>query len=137
MADVQALAQSEIFDPVTGFGGDGDRGRRGGGCVVDGPFAGLVLNLNENFVSRPYCLSRAFNQAEFAAATIRNVNECFALDGFDKAWPCYEGRPHDAGHNGVGGVVSTVPHTTSRDVLQKRVVEKPRESHGAEAEGRG
>lgn len=28
------------------------------------------------------------------------------MEGFADAGPCYEGYPHTAGHNGIGGVVS-------------------------------
>lgn len=107
MADVRSIEQSEVFDPTTGFGGDGEGGEDGGGCVADGPFGGMVLHLNRDYSTRPYCLSRNFNQRNFNSAAARNVNECYEMDDFGDAWPCYEGHPHDAGHNGVGGVVST------------------------------
>lgn len=103
MADFRSIQNSEVWDPVTGFGGDGEEGHR---CVVDGPFGGMSLHLNRDGSDRAYCLSRDFNQRMFNFAHPDYANECWALATFEEAWPCYEGRPHDAGHNSVGGVVS-------------------------------
>ncbi|CAN8103806.1 unnamed protein product [Discula destructiva] len=105
MADIHSLANSEVFDAYTGFGGNG---ASGAGCVADGPFAGLVLHLNSDYESRPYCLWRNFDQRQFSAAAPANVNECYGMATFNDAWPCYEGHPHDAGHNGIGGVMADV-----------------------------
>lgn len=100
MADSSWLEDSEIFE---WFGGDGS-GQ--GGCLTDGPFANLELRLNSDDTTRPYCLSRDLRQDRFVGASASYVNECYEMDHFDDAWPCYEGYPHTAGHNGIGGVVS-------------------------------
>ena len=52
---------SPVFDPDTGFGGDGSpdapKSVGQGRCVVDGPFAGLKLQFS-NMRRHPHCLSR-------------------------------------------------------------------------------
>ncbi|KAF8253345.1 Di-copper centre-containing protein [Wilcoxina mikolae CBS 423.85] len=67
-----SIFSSPVFDPDTGFGGNGPYvvnhgvpgipvpGRTGGGCVKDGPFKDLVLNLGplKNITKNPHCLTR-------------------------------------------------------------------------------
>lgn len=100
MADVSSLVDSDIFE---WFGGDGSASD---GCVTDGPFADLVLHLDSDYTTDVYCLSRNFQQDDFEGASARYVDECLAMAEFKDAWPCFEGYPHAAGHNGIGGVVS-------------------------------
>ncbi|TLD37724.1 Di-copper centre-containing protein [Venturia nashicola] len=67
------FADSPIFDPTYGFGGNGvgqsSDGKastgydsRGGSCVTDGPFANLTLTLGPgyNLSANPHCLKRKF-----------------------------------------------------------------------------
>nr|A0A142I737.1 RecName: Full=Tyrosinase-like protein phomQ1'; AltName: Full=Phomopsin biosynthesis cluster protein Q1' [Diaporthe leptostromiformis]AMR44289.1 tyrosinase [Diaporthe leptostromiformis] len=69
--DSHHLSASPIWDPVTGFGGDGNPGGaetlHGGRCVVDGPFANstrawraLSEGHNHDVEYGPHCLSRGF-----------------------------------------------------------------------------
>lgn len=103
MQDQQgSLSHSELFDPRTGFGGNGHGDH---GCVSDGPFANLTLQLNDDYTTGSYCLSRDFDSSAFSGGGQSNVDSCYAMKEYIGAWPCYEGNPHDAGHNGVGGVV--------------------------------
>lgn len=72
-ADNNDMINSPIFDPVTGFGGNGKpTGRNETGfqrCLTDGPFAYTNLTLGwgwpefEKHSNRPHCLSRDFNAA--------------------------------------------------------------------------
>ncbi|KAK0624773.1 hypothetical protein B0T17DRAFT_607983 [Bombardia bombarda] len=71
------FTSSPIFDPVTGFGGNGPYvagdpgnpfavpGRTGGGCVTDGPFAGVEdfvhLGPAASVTYNPQCLKRDFS----------------------------------------------------------------------------
>jgi hypothetical protein len=96
------LAGSVIFDPETGFGGNGTGD---GGCVVDGPFANLTLRIKEDLSASEYCLTRNLNHCMFKSAAQSNVDSCFAMDTFEKARQCLEGMPHGAGHGGVGALV--------------------------------
>jgi len=69
---------SPVFDPVTGFGGNGKAGvpnppdtlsrhsypgGTGGGCVVNGPFQDMTLNIGPgpNVTYNPRCLTRSIN----------------------------------------------------------------------------
>ncbi|KAF8246821.1 Di-copper centre-containing protein [Wilcoxina mikolae CBS 423.85] len=68
-----SIFSSPVFDPKTGFGGNGPYrknpdpkppspvpGRTGGGCVPNGPFKNLTLNLGplKNVTKNPHCLTR-------------------------------------------------------------------------------
>lgn len=94
---------SEIFDSDTGFGGNG---AGPDDCVVTGPFSNLQLRLKSDQTVSNYCLSRNLNETSFSGGGPSFVSSCNAMVDFTSAWPCFEGWPHDAGHNGVGGVVS-------------------------------
>ncbi|GME51120.1 Amino acid transporter [Neofusicoccum parvum] len=100
--DVAALANSSLFDPDTGFGGDGVGGD---GCVVDGPFANLTLRFAKNGEFGDYCLERSLSSRGFEGAAQSNVEGCLESEGFESAWSCYEGPLHNAGHGGVGGTM--------------------------------
>ncbi|KAE9964858.1 hypothetical protein BLS_008014 [Venturia inaequalis] len=54
------FADSPLFDPVYGLGGNGVPSK--GGCVMDGPFANLTLTLGPkyNLSATPHCLTRDF-----------------------------------------------------------------------------
>lgn len=103
------LQDSSIFDPITGFGGNGTGPDL---CVSDGPFAGLSLHLDQTGQSTaPYCLSRNLNQAGFDLANSSYLDPCMAENDYTHAWPCFNAAgPHAAGHEAVGGVVSSILH---------------------------
>ncbi|KAL9106901.1 MAG: hypothetical protein Q9227_008149 [Pyrenula ochraceoflavens] len=65
--DRQNLSQAPIWDPILGFGGDGnltgDRTVNLARCVIDGPFAGLQVLYYGDEVN-PHCLSRGFRQGQ-------------------------------------------------------------------------
>lgn len=104
VADSTWLEGSDIFQWFGGSGHGLDQ------CVTDGPFANLQLHLSTDRSNRPYCLSREVRQDEFVGAGASYVEACYKMDDFYDAWPCYEGFPHEAGHNGIGGVVSGLHH---------------------------
>lgn len=95
---------SDVFDPDTGFGGDGAGDDE---CVADGPFANLTLHLNHTSNFANYCLSRSFNEAGIETANSTYLDACFESEDYAAAWLCYKAKPHTAGHAGVGGTVST------------------------------
>lgn len=98
--DVGALNESSVFDPDTGFGGEG------GTCVDNGPFQHLRLHINQTSSHDNSCLHRSFNTQIFAKADQEYVDECMETDNYEDAWNCYIENPHVAGHGGVGGTVS-------------------------------
>jgi tyrosinase len=81
-----SFTKSPLFDPVSGFGGNGKKAtagammglpsfgtRTGGGCLVDGPFANRTLRIGPMGYMKPNnprCLTRDFNpQMAEASAT--------------------------------------------------------------------
>ncbi|CAG9983394.1 unnamed protein product [Clonostachys byssicola] len=100
--DMDDLAGSEIFDPDTGFGGEG------GDCVTDGPFVNLTLHMSSNSTSDSYCLSRSLNSNGFQTGAQEYIDECYNTDTYEEAFECYQVNPHTAGHSAVGGTLLDV-----------------------------
>ncbi|KAF5337772.1 hypothetical protein D9758_016621 [Tetrapyrgos nigripes] len=134
--DAGKFDQSPIFDPHTGFGGNGAdeayptagffnnltslpgwelSAQTGGGCVTDGPFANYTLNIGPGTLKRKHCLTRAFNPSTFGGITGQNVKDTLAQYPFETFRIKLEGFPHIAGfethtggHLGVGGEMGNV-----------------------------
>jgi tyrosinase len=120
-------ASSPVFDPETGFGGNGEfvapnpsnpgevPGRTGGGCVKDGAFAGIPdlvhLGPQASVTYNPQCLKRDFSP--YFAGRYLGMNQTqLTLAAPDFGWfdKAVEGGPsfeasgvHGGGHYGVGG----------------------------------
>ncbi|KAK0712046.1 hypothetical protein B0H67DRAFT_555920 [Lasiosphaeris hirsuta] len=103
--DLPNLRGASVFDPRTGFGGDGVGPDL---CVADGPFANLRLRFTEDLATTQsgYCLSRNMSECLFANTATANVLNCQRAGSFEEAWNCLEAKPHIAGHWGIGGTVS-------------------------------
>ncbi|KAH6650363.1 hypothetical protein F5144DRAFT_555984 [Chaetomium tenue] len=125
-------ASSPIFDPATGFGGNGAfvagdpanpmevPGRTGGGCVQDGPFAGIPdmvhLGPMDAVTYNPQCLKRDFspyfagrylamNQTQLTLA----APDFGAFDRVVEGGPSFEASGvHGGGHYGVGGTYGQI-----------------------------
>lgn len=114
-----------MFDPVFGFGGNGllipvnlsdplsVPGRTGGGCIQDGPFVNLTVNLGplSDLSGNPRCLARDFSPY-FANRYLGMNTTQVTLSQPDFGWfdRVVEGGPsfdasgvHGGGHYGVGG----------------------------------
>ncbi|RVX76018.1 hypothetical protein B0A52_00375 [Exophiala mesophila] len=98
------LNHSPIFDPVTGFGQNGQGDNH---CVLDGPFANLTLHVSGDG-PQDYCLSREFDPDSFTLGNITYVEECMSMQNYSSAFPCWFLNPHIAGHWGVGGTMLDV-----------------------------
>ncbi|KAL2160796.1 hypothetical protein VTH06DRAFT_993 [Thermothelomyces fergusii] len=98
--DAGRFSRSELFDPVYGFGGDGVGRDR---CIADGPFANYTNALGPGYENTDHCINRAINDWASQGSSQQYVDACLALETFEDAWPCIEGRPHSGGHGGVGG----------------------------------
>ncbi|KAK4186436.1 hypothetical protein QBC35DRAFT_524284 [Podospora australis] len=123
-----AFLASPVFDPITGFGGNGPSlawdpsnpfpevpGRSGGGCVTDGPWAGdddvVHLGPAASVTYTPQCLKR--DLSPYFAARYLGMNQTqLTLSQPDFGWfnTIVEGQPsfeasgvHGGGHYGVGG----------------------------------
>lgn len=114
-----------MFHPVFGFGGNGPYissngsdpfevpGRTGGGCVKNGPFKDMVVNMGplEDLSGNPRCLQR--DLAPYFAGRYLGMNQTeltLAQTDFwhftlvDDGEPSFEASGlHGGGHYGVGG----------------------------------
>ena len=103
--DSGSFSKSIIFDPETGFGGDGVAPSY---CIQDGPFAGYVNGIGPGHLVKDHCIDRQINDA-FSILTHRDfVESCYEAESYERAWPCLEGFPHAGGHGGVGREVSSL-----------------------------
>ncbi|KAL3469805.1 hypothetical protein BJX99DRAFT_64400 [Aspergillus californicus] len=100
--DVGAMNESSVFDPDTGFGGEG------GDCVDEGPFQHLRLHVNQTSLHDDSCLHRSFSTETFALGGQEYVDECMNSTTYEEAWTCFVVDPHVAGHGGVGGTMLDV-----------------------------
>jgi tyrosinase len=111
--DSSAPSQSPVWDPVTGFGGNGVNTGDNGGMyrVVDGPFKNhRPLYFNTGI--QPHWLSRNWYPAIPEAGTIelnghkytsQVMAEIEVLTTFSAFATDLERGPHDSVHPGVGG----------------------------------
>ncbi|KAI5842479.1 hypothetical protein DFP73DRAFT_515115 [Morchella snyderi] len=128
------MASWSIFDPKTGFGGNGPFveideslnflgivGRTGGGCVQDGPFTfdKFKLSLGPSHdvnASNPHCLTRDFAEPIALANLVPEViEEMMSKTTYGAFARRTEGEPsfdvknvHGGGHFGVGGVLGAI-----------------------------
>lgn len=105
--DSDAVENSPVFDPDTGFGGDGEVGGKitvsnSGRCVVDGPFAGVQADYYD-VKYMPHCLSRGFRDLEGNLGHIdgsdlspQSIEEVLSVEGYEKFVTLMESRVHDA-----------------------------------------
>jgi len=125
-----SLHASPVFDPVTGFGGDGVTGTYSlptgvnftsnlifpelfKGCVLDGPFKDYTLHFGPGKLITDHCLVRGINDSfaiHLNSVTIANTTR---LPTFEQFRIELEGQPitptpklHDSGHLGTGGDMS-------------------------------
>ncbi|KIM36965.1 hypothetical protein M413DRAFT_31352 [Hebeloma cylindrosporum] len=130
VSGLSSIANSPVFDPITGFGGDGVPGTYSvppdanftlskinpaafKGCVGDGPFKDYVLHFGPGKLVTDHCLTRGIQDdyaehltsAAMANATQQPTFELFRVE--------LEGIPfsgafkmHDSGHLSVGGEMS-------------------------------
>ncbi|KAH9478721.1 Tyrosinase P [Psilocybe cubensis] len=128
--DAAEFAQSPVFDPVTGFGGDGVPGtytlppygndskiydpHMFVGCVQNGPFAQYPLSIGPGKLVTDHCLTRGINNTYsskyLSAAAVALATR---LPTFELFHVQLEGEPltpdhgiHDGGHIAIGGEMS-------------------------------
>lgn len=116
--DCDAIENSPVFDPDTGFGGDGEEGAEitvsnTGRCVVDGPFAGITAEYYD-VKYLPHCLSRGFRDLDGSIGHIdgsditpESIEEVLSLDDYEKFVALMESRVHDAIPYGISGDFET------------------------------
>ncbi|KAJ4128930.1 hypothetical protein NW768_007455 [Fusarium equiseti] len=126
-ADKKDMKNSPLFDPKTGFGGDGQRTGSDvpgfGRCVVDGPFANTNLTLAMGWPDmntpgdRLHCFTREFNgglgkdengdqilgDMQISAYNSRVMNTIYAFDTYRDMSDMLEGLPHAQIHSVIFG----------------------------------
>ncbi|KAK3360539.1 putative tyrosinase [Lasiosphaeria hispida] len=109
--DWQDPSKSPIWDPVTGFGGDGDPNGTvtimWGSCIKEGPFVDYEV-LWSDFYPRPHCLSRGFGRQPGAPwdnefFKPHSMADLMSRDTFYDFTETLEGGSHDAVPNGING----------------------------------
>lgn len=100
--DAGNFSSSVVFDPVTGFGGDGSSR---GNCIDSGPFANYTNRLGPGYIIADHCIDRRISNTLSEGTSQQEVDKCLAMGSFAEAWPCIEAKPHVGGHAGVGGEV--------------------------------
>ena len=124
---ISRISQSPIWDPVTGFGGNGVAGtytvppdptntsrifpNAFRGCVRDGPFANYTLKMGPGLLVTEHCLTRGFDNSFNSYLTSSNIAHVMSfptyvqflakLEGF--LTPTFYFGPHIGGHYSVGG----------------------------------
>ncbi|KAM0808956.1 putative Tyrosinase copper-binding domain-containing protein [Seiridium cardinale] len=132
-----AFVNSPVFDAVNGFGGNGPYidssndtsirlhipGKTGGGCILDGPFKNMSVNMGPGFNTSysPHCLTRDLAPS-FAIAHLNSTMVAYTLaatnyfefdirveGGVDVPSMTY----HGGGHLGVGGDLGEIGNVYS------------------------
>ncbi|RXW13831.1 hypothetical protein EST38_g12026 [Candolleomyces aberdarensis] len=122
------LAQSPLFDPVTGFGGDGVPGTYTlppdpknesavprpfayKGCVQTGPFKDAVSHLGPGKLRTTHCLVRGIEETyrpALRSSNVRNTLSASNYKAFDAAVNSLMNGIHGSGHFIVGGEMTNV-----------------------------
>ncbi|KAH9229139.1 hypothetical protein K456DRAFT_1923934 [Colletotrichum gloeosporioides 23] len=136
--DAEDLEASEVFDPESGFGGNGEwvpgtfedpeegipvtaegvpvsfDGRTGDGCIPNGPFANMTIHMGPGASTAYYewCVRRDFMPQFFNESAHSNViSRLMLLPDFGQLTRQAELSVHGAGHPGVGGLYGTLTDT--------------------------
>ncbi|KAF2797320.1 Di-copper centre-containing protein [Melanomma pulvis-pyrius CBS 109.77] len=94
------FAQSSLFS-ADWFGGIGF----GGGCVTNGKFAGITLNVGPGSGNTKHCLARNGDESKTANTNSAMVSACNSRTDYADMAACAEGGAHAWGHNGIGAVM--------------------------------
>lgn len=77
----------------------------GGGCVRNGQFASLSLNVGPGSRNVRHCLSRNGDESKTSNTNSDMVNACNGRRTYADMAACAEGGAHAWGHNGIGSVM--------------------------------
>ena len=130
--DWKDLAHSPVFNPDTGFGGDGDPSGeitigKTGRCVIDGPFRDIKAKYYD-VKYHPHCLSRGFRDDYGNLGVIGNgetinpqaIEDVLRLETYEQFVVALENKVHDTIPFGVGGDFETF--TAPNGILLKRAI---------------
>jgi tyrosinase len=85
--------------------------RTGGGCIEDGPFAGLLSNMgpSKNIWYNPHCVRRDFSSDKLTNLSgTASVEEQMAQPDYGWFEKTTEPTVHAGGHLGIGGLYGTM-----------------------------
>ncbi|TDZ67419.1 Tyrosinase-like protein orsC [Colletotrichum trifolii] len=134
---VEDMLASPVFDPESGFGGNGEwvpgtpedpepgvdltvsgellaldwTNRTGGGCIPNGPFANLTIRLGpeDDVEGNERCVRRDFTPVHFfSSANADSVADAMAQPDFWHFSERTQVTIHAAGHAGIGGIYGTL-----------------------------
>ncbi|KAK1225111.1 hypothetical protein PQX77_011981 [Marasmius sp. AFHP31] len=124
-ADANSVSTSPVWDPVTGFGGNGDDADK---CVKDGPYSDITLTIGTTnmFVNKnePHCLTRDWTASSGSSSPgdmgrtsydSEMMRRIYSQSDYRNMHFALEGRPHNAVHNRVGGEMG--PHWAPNDPI--------------------
>lgn len=134
------FTSSPVFDPVYGFGGNGALipfnssnnevpGRTGGGCILDGPFKNLIVQMGplDSMESNPRCLTRDLSPYYAGRFSGRNLTRLTLkqpdFGHFDRVLEggisLEESGIHGGGHFSVGGTYGAMgdPYVSPSDPI--------------------
>lgn len=77
----------------------------GGGCVTNGQFANLALNVGPGPSNAAHCLARNGDESKTANTNAAMVSACNSRTDYADMAACAEGGAHAWGHNGIGAVM--------------------------------
>ncbi|KAK4197896.1 putative tyrosinase [Triangularia verruculosa] len=101
--DSASFTNSDLFSTTEpSFGGNGIGQNQ---CIETGPFASYRSVLGPGYrysPNSPKCITRNINNFSAAGASQATVDGCLNQKDWLSFWACAEGRPHGAGHGGVG-----------------------------------
>ena len=130
--------QSPLWDPITGFGGNGTSPD---GCVEGGPLAGVLLNYTVDGYS-PHCLSRAFQDSDAYGEMHGKKYTTEIVQGILTSAETYpdfrarlEGGAHKHLHDGTGGEMP-IPSSPNGQSYITFLVDQPRWTFEANKLGR-
>lgn len=85
-ADSGNFFSSDIWDPVTGFGGNGTDPD---GCLTEGPFANLTEHIGPMLAYSDYCFKRIWDNEEGVTTGNSSViDPCNAAETYDDFLNC-------------------------------------------------
>lgn len=85
-ADSGNFFSSNMWDSVTGFGGNGSEPD---GCLTTGPFANITEHIGPMLEYTDYCMKRIWDNEEgIVTGNSTIIDMCNAMDTYDDFWYC-------------------------------------------------
>jgi hypothetical protein len=140
LIQINRIAKSPIFDPVTGFGGDGVLGtytlpspnistvtfpQSYRGCVLDGPFSAdkYTVHLGPGTLTTKHCLVRGINETLKHAMTTDVLEEQLRIKTFAELRATIDNPRalgmHITTHSAIGGEMKNVWSSPGGELIRR------------------